>query len=404
MQPQHKKSLLNGLVRTHMRIALCLEYPIDQHGGTEVLVSELIRGLSKKHEIILVSADTEETLARSPLRPMISEHIAFTPDWRKASHARDLAAKIARARPTLAHFHFGGNYNWGNRIFWRCPLFYLTRENIPCLSTNHGAFGLLEGYVWEKRPLAMKLALLPPAWLSKQIVAKKLRCEVAVSQHDWRALRSWYPPIRGKFRWIYHSRLHGGPPPVHFPREKIILCAGTIGPRKGQTVLAEAFALFGKKFPDWQLVFIGRIGDEALFEQMQGTIREAHLTYQVSFLGARSDDELRDWLRRAAIFVIPSTYEGLGLSLQEAQFYGCASVGTRCGGVEDLIQDGDNGLLVDINNPRQLAEALAKLMSDPVMQERFSRRGPESVMEKHMTAEFMVKAYEELYGEIVAQK
>jgi glycosyltransferase involved in cell wall biosynthesis len=88
------------------------------------------------------------------------------------------------------------------------------------------------------------------------------------------------------------------------------------------------------------------------------------------------------------------------LSLQEAQFYGCASVGTRCGGVEDLIQDGDNGLLVDVNSPAQLAGALEKLMTDTVLRERFSRRAPLSVMEKEMTAEKMVDAYQRLYAEI----
>jgi glycosyltransferase involved in cell wall biosynthesis len=380
-----------------MRIALCLEYPIDQHGGTEILVTELIRGLAERHQIILVSSDTAATLARSRVAPLITEHIACTSDWRSTAHARELAEKIARCKPDLAHFNFGGNYGWGNRIFWQCPIFHLSRLGVTCLSTNHGAFSMLQGYVWENRPLAMKLALLPPAWLSKQIVLAHLRCEVAVSQHDWHALRAWYPPTRGKFRWIYHSRLHGAPPPVTSNREKIILCAGTIGTRKGQTVLTDAFALIAKKFPEWRLVFVGREGDQALVQQIRQTIAREKLEKQVELLGARSDEELRDWMRRAAIFAMPSTYEGLGLSLQEAQFYGCASVGTRCGGVEDLIQDGDNGLLVDVNDTSQLAGALEKLMADSTLRERFSRRGPESVMEKEMTAEKMVAAYERLY-------
>jgi len=380
-----------------MRIALCLEYPIDQHGGTEVLVSELIRGLSIQHEIILVSPDTEVSLAQSPLRPMITEHVTFTPDWRQASNARHVAEKIARMKPDLAHFHFGGNYGWGNRVFWKCPIYYLNRQNVLCLSTNHGAFSILEGYTWEKRPLAMKLALLPPAWLSKQIVLAKLQCEVAVSQHDWHALRAWYLPMREKFRWIYHSRLHGSPPPINLNRESVILCAGTIGPRKAQTVLMEAFARIANNFPQWHLVFLGRPGDEAMVRQIKQTIAQEHLEKQVELLGPRSDQELRDRLQRAAIFAIPSTYEGLGLSLQEAQFYGCASVGTRCGGVEDLIQDGDNGLLVDVNNPQQLADALQKLMSDFALRERFHQRAPASVMEKNMIAEKMVEAYERLY-------
>ena len=383
-----------------MKIALCLEYPIAQHGGTEVLVSELIKGLSKQHQIILVSTDNATTLARSPVGQLVTEHISHTPNWNSATYARDLAEKIAQARPDLAHFHFGGNYGWGNRVFWKCPIFYLSKKNIPCLSTNHGAFSILEGYCWEKHPLAVKLALLPSAWLSKQIVLSHLRCEVAVSQHDWRALRTWYPFLRGKFRWIYHSRLHGTSPPVNLNREQAILCAGTIGPRKGQTILMEAFARIAKTFPQWRLIFIGRPGDDAMLQQINQTIAQGRLEKQVEFLGSRSDAELRDWLQRVAIFAMPSTYEGLGLSLQEAQFYGCASVGTRCGGVEDLIQDGDNGLLVDVNNPEQLADALQKLMTDSALRERFSRRAPSSVMEKQMTAEQMVQAYERLYADL----
>ena len=124
---------------------------------------------------------------------------------------------------------------------------------------------------------------------------------------------------------------------------------------------------------------------------------------QVELLGPRSDDELRQWMERSAIFAIPSTYEGLGLSLQEAQFYGCASVGTRCGGVEDLIQDGDNGLLVEAGNVGQLATGLERLMGDEALRTRLSARGPKSVLEKEMTAERMVAKYEDLYRKILGE-
>jgi glycosyltransferase involved in cell wall biosynthesis len=386
-----------------MKIAHCLEFPIDQHGGTEVLVAELIKGFAKQHQVVLVSPDEAGAPARSKIAPFIGGHISFLPVWKSVSHARELAKKIAQAKPDIVHFHFGGNYGWGNRVFWKCPIVHLRKLGVPCLSTNHGAFSILEGYVWEKRGLATKLALLPPAWLNKQIVLAHLRCEVAVSQHDYHALRRWYPPMRGKFRWIYHSRLHGMPPPPNPERQKIILCAGTIGSRKGQPLLTEAFACIAKKFPGWRLIFIGRCGDDALLEHIHQAIAREKLEDQIQLLGARSDDELRDWMQRAAIFAMPSTYEGLGLSLQEAQFYGCACVGTRCGGVEDLIQDGDNGLLVDVNNPMQLAEALEKLISDPDLRERFSRRAPQSVLEKNMIADKMVEAYEQLYAEILNQ-
>ena len=62
-----------------MRLALCLEYPIDQHGGTEVLVSELIKGLSKRHHIILVSPDSQQTRGESEAGSLIDSRISLKP-------------------------------------------------------------------------------------------------------------------------------------------------------------------------------------------------------------------------------------------------------------------------------------------------------------------------------------
>ena len=384
-----------------MRIALCLEYPIDQLGGTEVLVSELIMGLGSQHQVILVSPDDASSLARSRVARFVSEHISFSPTPTSVAGARELAEKIAQARPDLAHFHFGGNYGWGNRVFGQCPIVYLHRLGVRCLSTNHGAFSILEGFCWERRSLAVKLALFLPAWVSKQVVLARLATEVAVSQNDYRNLRRWYPVMRRKFRWIYHSRLHGTPPPPNPAREKTIVCVGTIGTRKGQPLLIEAFGRIAKKFPAWQLVFIGRNGSDDMMRQMHELNARHQLADQVQFLGPCSDDELRERLQRTAIFAMPSVYEGLGLSLQEAQFYGCACVATRSGGVSDLIEDGDNGLLVPVGQPAPLADALARLMGDQNLRERFSRRAPQSVLEKGMTAPQMVEQYEQLYTEVL---
>ena len=58
-----------------MRIALCLQYPIDQHGGTEIWVSELIKVLSQRHQIILVSPDNEAALRQSPISSLITTDV-----------------------------------------------------------------------------------------------------------------------------------------------------------------------------------------------------------------------------------------------------------------------------------------------------------------------------------------
>jgi len=85
--------------------------------------------------------------------------------------------------------------------------------------------------------------------------------------------------------------------------------------------------------------------------------------------------------------------------LQEAQFYGCACVATRCGGTADLIEDGDNGFLTPVGEVMPLAEALEKLMDDEKLRGRLGHRASQSVLEKNMTADKMVQAYEQLYAE-----
>lgn len=383
-----------------MKLAICLEYPIGQHGGTEVLVRELIRGLAPRHELILVSPDSAESLAASGLAPLLSGHVNFQPEWKSRSAAEELARRIAAAKPDLAHFHFGGNYAWGNRAFDRCPVVHLQRLGVRCLSTNHGAFSILEGYVWHARPLAVKLAFFLPAWLSKLYVLRHLLTEVAVSQHDWRALRRWYFPLREKFRWIYHSRLAGTPAPIDpAARKRVILCAGTIGPRKGQPLLIEAFGRIAARFPEWTLVLAGRAGDAEVMSTVRALIAREKIESQVRFLGPQTDAELTALYREAAIFALPSRYEGLGLTLQEAQFHGCACVACAAGGVNDLLDPDENGLLVPVDDAPALAAALERLMRDDNLRARLGARAPASVLEKGMTAPQMVAAYERLYAE-----
>jgi len=385
-----------------VKIALCLEYPIDQHGGTEVLVRELAHSLSARHRVVLVSPDDASSLARSSIASNVALHIPWQTEPATASRGRELAARLKEAQPDIVHFHFGGNYAWKNRAFNSCPVVQVRQAGLRVLSTNHGAFSIFEGYCWERRPFWVKLALLPPAWLSKLYVLRSLTVEVAVSQHDYHALRRWYAPARAKFRWIYHSRIREtAPPPPNPNRRKTILCAGTIGPRKGQPILTEAFCRIARKFPDWTLAFIGRTGDEAMAARMRELVAQHQLTERVQFLGGRTDEELVAWLQQAAIFAMPSLYEGLGLSLQEAQFHGCACVAAAAGGVKDLIQDGDNGLLVPVRQVAPLAAALERLVSDDALRARLAARAPQSVLEKGMTAGQMVLAYENLYGEVL---
>ena len=421
-----------------MKLALCLEYPIEQPGGTEVLVRELIHGLAARHQIVLVSGDSAESLRASSVADKIVAHLPWDMLAVTREKSRALAAALHAQQVDLAHFHFGGNYSWGNRLFNVCPVVHLDRLGTPCLATNHGVFGLWEGYIGPQRPWFVKAGLLPFAWASKLQMLAHLRAEIAVSQADWRTLRRRYWPARGKFLQIYHSRIQeqeavpnnivgqasppvlvsqapspaglqagalarletgegAGPTSTDTARKKIILCAGTLGPRKGQPYLARAFAQIAAEFPEWKLIFIGRPGDAQTVAELEELLRGPVLREQAEWRRACSDAELRAWLASAEIFAMPSMHEGLGLSLQEALYAGCACLATRIGGIPDLLQDGENGMLVERANVNEMSHALKQLMSDDALRRRFRARARASVLEKGMTAPRMVARHEELY-------
>ena len=386
-----------------MKLALCLEYPIEQPGGTEVLVRELIHGLAARHQIVLVSGDSAESVRASSVADKIVAHLPWdlTSVTREKSHA--LAAALHAQKIDLAHFHFGGNYAWGNRLFNVCPVIHLDRLGTPCLATNHGVFGLWEGYIGAQRPWFVKAALLPLAWASKLQMLAHLRAEIAVSQADWRTLRRRYWPARGKFLQIYHSRIQEHEAGPEQARKKIILCAGTLGPRKGQPYLARAFAKIAAEFPEWKLIFIGRPGDAQTTAELEELLRDPALREQAEWRRACSDPELRAWLAAAEIFAMPSMHEGLGLSLQEALYSGCACLATRIGGIPDLIQEGDNGILVERANVDEMSNALKQLMSDDALRVRLRARARASVLEKGMTAPCMVARHEEIYRALLTR-
>lgn len=384
-------------MRPKPHIALCLEYSILAFGGTEVLVRELIRGLHDDYTITLVSADEHFPL---PLEGMVTQHISFNPAEARDA-AMELAKTLKRAGVRFAHFHLGGNFCWGLRRYGESPMLHAARLGVPVITTNHGFFSPIEGYCAFYRPRWMKLALFPMAWLSKLQGVSAVRTEIAVSENDLRELQRWYWPQRAKFRRIYHSQLTGSPPPFTGERTKRILCVGTIADRKGQAYLADAFIRIGHRFPNWTLDFLGRDPAGDIWNGIAERAKNAGIGDRVRMLKERPYLEVAKLMQDSEVFAMPSILEGLGLTLQEALFNGCACIATRCGGPEDLITDNENGLLVKKGDAEALAGGLETLLSSQELREKFKRRGPESVIAKGMTAAGMIASYKELYQEFL---
>ncbi len=378
-----------------MRLALCLECPLHQHGGVEILVRALVEGLHDLFELYLVSDDSWETLQASPHGPMLRGHFRWNPTDKSSSQIERLIGWAQENHIDLLHFHHGGTYAWNSRSWRHCAITEVAKTGFRCVSTNHGAFGFWL-FVGAQRSLPYRLAAMCLCWPAKLRQVASVEWEATVSQHDYHAVRRWFFPLKSRFRQIYHSILDESTLPKH-PKKNIILCLGTVGSRKGQPFLAEAFAQVANDFPVWRLVIAGRHADDGTPGQLFDAIKRHRIADRVDVLTDVSDALARQLLAEAAIFAMPSLAEGLGLSLQEALYGRAACIGSKIGGIPDLIRHEQTGLLVPPADPASLAKGLRRLMKDPTLRIRFGNAGRQHVIDRGMTRNGMFEQHATLY-------
>ena len=379
------------------RIAVALEYPLAQKGGTQAIVRGLLIGLSPDFDIVLVSGDKDRSALPLEFSRLISAHFHWEVPANSAEPAKKLADDLRNQNLQLAHFHFGGTYGWTSNRFWRCPIYYFAKSGVPCVSSNHLATDWLDCGVNPRRPVWQKQLYQLFAIFSRSQIYRRLKFEICDSVYDQKRLQRQFPFFKYKIIPVYHSFLEPAEtvPPVE-NRQPIILNVGHVARRKGQFVLAEAFCKIAARYPDWKLQFAGGDGDGIETQRISRLAHEAGLEGRIELLGERNDPI--DLMRRAAIYVQPSFTEALGLALQEALFYGCPAIGTRVGGIPELIDDGKNGLLVKPGNVDELAGVLAKMISDGSLRTQCAARARASVLDKGMTFGKMVEKYRVLCG------
>jgi GalNAc-alpha-(1->4)-GalNAc-alpha-(1->3)-diNAcBac-PP-undecaprenol alpha-1,4-N-acetyl-D-galactosaminyltransferase len=140
-------------------------------------------------------------------------------------------------------------------------------------------------------------------------------------------------------------------------KNKIILTVGRLDANKSQDLLIKAFSNIPNN-NDWQLQLIG-VGNK--MEEYKTIAKD--LNINVCFLGEVSN--IYDYYNNARIFVFTSKSEGFPNALAEALYFGIPSISTNCPhGPSDLIENGINGLLIEVDNQKMLETKLKRLMTD----------------------------------------
>ena len=151
-----------------------------------------------------------------------------------------------------------------------------------------------------------------------------------------------------------------------------VVSVGWLKPVKGHDVLVEAFARVRAAVPGARLVLVGRGPGRP---DLEGRARALGIGEAVEFAGVLDREGVRERLRAADVFALPSRSEGLPLALLEAMAAGVPAVATAVGGIPQAVGDPPAALLVPPEDPAALADALVALLRDPARRRAMSADG-----------------------------
>ena len=165
-----------------------------------------------------------------------------------------------------------------------------------------------------------------------------------------------------------------------------------LDPIKNLPVLIDAMQQLHRQHPQARLLIIG---DGPLREALTRQVATNGLDPVVQFLGTRHD--VPDLLSALDLLVLPSSSEGLSMTLIEGSAAGLPLVASDVGGNNELVEDGVNGLLVKPGDSRALATALQQLVGDPVMSQRMGAVSRQRY-QQHFDIDAMLTSYQSLYA------
>jgi glycosyltransferase involved in cell wall biosynthesis len=177
--------------------------------------------------------------------------------------------------------------------------------------------------------------------------------------------------------------------------ETLILAVGNLLERKGHIYLLRALQnLVEQGLSDpWRLAIAAGWGGEER-SNLDAFTAEHGLSDRVHILNHR--DDVPDLLAAADIFVMPSLWEGLPLSILEAMLMGVAVIASETSGIPEAIVHEKHGLLVPPGDAGKLSEALVRLLREPELRERLALGGRTRALDE-FTIDTMTAAYEELF-------
>lgn len=193
------------------------------------------------------------------------------------------------------------------------------------------------------------------------------------------------------------ERFEGAKDVAFADRKLGIVMPARFGKQKDHLTAIRAIALLRDRGVNVPLLFAG-VGHSRYLDNARALTRELDLEQLITFGGHVSN--LPEVLAQHRICLLSSHYEGMPIALAEGMAAGAAVIGTRAPGIEEMLNDTVDGLLVEHKSPESLTDAIAKLVQDHEFAERLGKHARERAL-RDFSLERMRREYEDLYKSLV---
>lgn len=349
-------------------------------GGVSTVARELLREFARTPgvEPVLVVNDwaaltpvaspPEDSVPRyrfripnlDPLEAGVRQVLGFAKQM--ITQSRSLLSLVARHKANVINVHFG--------ISLLAPLLLLRMCGAykgQIVMSLHGA----DVIAYRAAPRALRL-------LANWMLGA---CDhvVAVSSSFGETVTEVFPAAKRKLRIIPNGvRISAAVAPIRMPEDFLFICVATYEEKKGIDVTIRAFARAFDCDTHAKLLIVGRA--TPYLSRIRDLVNELGMSEQIELRTDLPHEELLSLYCQARAFVLNSRFEPFGLVILEAGLHGLPIIASRVGGIQEIVESEDLGLLVPVDDINATYRAMRRLFENPQLRDDLGRRLKEHAM------------------------
>ncbi|MBC2207707.1 glycosyltransferase family 4 protein [Listeria booriae] len=311
--------------------------------------------------------------------------ISYLATWKEGSLARRMKAtlqSILRIRPRIrqenidiVHVHMAQQGS-----FYRKSLLILQAKK-ECRVVLHMHASQFDVFYKKSKPLVQKYI--------RYILSKPDK--VVVLSEEW---ANFYNNLTTVPVDVIENAVQMPTNNTYNSDAKNIIMFGRIGERKGSYDVLTAARAIGKQFPDVRIYLYG----DGELDNVATQIETEQLS-NVILGGWINGDEKEQILQNAVLHILPSYHEGLPMAILETMAHGIPNISTTVGGIPQAIQSGQNGVLIEAGDTKQLEDAILAFLEDKETREYYSKEAYKTIQNRFAIEPYQQK-WEQIYSDI----